>query len=157
MSVFSFETGTFVWSITARWHARALHLDINISTVSDSITLNINMNLNRPINRYWCPIDSSLNETFIKTQQQSDAFRRLKPCAIIHHLECFMQPSCLYTVHSNHGCSNIDSVRPWTMNGATAYFVGVFLFMHRQLYSWHCCEVEKIISISQRWNMRKEY
>ena len=53
---------------------------------------------------------------------------------IIHHLECFMQPrqyscSCLSTVHSNHRCSNIGSVRPWTMNGATAYFVGVYLFM----------------------------
>ena len=54
---------------------------------------------------------------------------------IIHHLECFMQPSteyscsCLSTVHSNHRYSNIDSVRPWTMNGATAYFVGVYLFM----------------------------
>ena len=80
MSVFSFETGTFVWSITASWHDWGSHLDINISTASDKIALNINMNLNRPINRYWCPIDSSLNETFIKTQQQSDAFRRLKPC-----------------------------------------------------------------------------
>ena len=155
LSVFNRETGTFVWSITARWHDWASHLDVNISTVSDNIALNINMNLNRPINRYWCPIDWSLNETFIKTQR-SDAFMRLRPC---YYQSPWMfyaaQYNCLSTVHSKHRCSNIDSVRPWTMNGATAYFVGVFLFMHR--YSWHCCEVEKIISISQRWNMRKEY
>ena len=131
MSVFSLETGTFVWSITASWHDWGSHLDINISTASDKIALNINMNLNRPINRYWCPIDSSLNETFIKTQQ-SDAFRRLKPCDYPSPWMFYAVQyscSCLSTVHSNHRCSNIDSVRPWTMNGATAYFVGVYLFM----------------------------
>ena len=130
-AVFHRETGTFVWSITERWHDWASHLDINISTESDNIGLNINMNLNRSINRYWCPIDSSLNETFIKTQQAAEwcIYEAEAGLVIINHLECFMQ-LFVHTVHSNHGCTNIDSVRPWTMNGgATANFVGVYLFM----------------------------